>query len=255
MGDPKAKLFDYVSGARPWGARTAAIFRRLGPVGPVALISMTLPGVMGIVLIYLSWKHSVSVRAWISEQELVALVIYVCGFALLAGFPVLPTYSLSLIGGFFLGFGRGTGASLTGYMGAAAISYAFLRALSGNRVEAMIDERPRWKAVRDELIGRSPLRTLGITALLRLPPNLPFAVVNLVLVTSLIRPGVYFLGTFAGVVPRTLAVVYVGATASSLNESGPWQLKVAGLAAMLIALGVLTQQAHRALRKITRQGS
>lgn len=230
------------------------LFKRLGPVGPVALISMTLPGVMGILLVIASIRYETAILHFVHGAPVSAIVLYILGFAILAGFPILPTYSVSFLGGYIFKMQLGTGASLAGYVGAAMVSYGFLHLLSGDRVEKLIDEYPRWKAVRDELLARSRWRTLGIIALLRLPPNVPFAVVNLVIVTARIGLGNYFLGTLVGVIPRTLAVVYIAATASRIEEiqgSAKW-LTIVGVVATIIALAVITHLAQNAIKRIGR---
>ena len=131
------------------------VIKKLGPVGPVAIVSMTLPAVAGVALLALSAKYQKEIQGFVDGNLAAALVIYVVGFAVLAGFPVLPTYSVSLVGGFFLKFELGVAASLLGYGGAALVSFLFLRVLSGERVEKVIEERPKWKAVRQALIARS----------------------------------------------------------------------------------------------------
>ena len=233
-------------------AAQRSLFRRLGPIGPVAVISMTLPAVMGLLLVWASVKYDDTLRGFVYHHHTLALALYVLGFALLAGLPVLPTYSVSFLGGYIFGLKWGVAASLTGYLGAAMVSYLFLHALSGDHVEHVLADHPKWKAVRDELLVRSTGRTLLLVALLRVPPNLPFAVVNLVLVTARVSAPVYFAGTLLGVVPRTLAVVYIAATASKLDFSaGGFWFYVGGIGAMIAVLAVISAMAHRAIRQIT----
>jgi uncharacterized membrane protein YdjX (TVP38/TMEM64 family) len=241
---------DVTPAASRW-TRFWRLIRRLGPVGPVAVLSMTLPAVAGVTLLALAASYQAGIQAFVDTHLAAAVLIYIVGFALLSGFPVLPTYSVSLVGGFFFKFELGVAASLAGYIGAAMVSYLFLRALSGERVEQVIDERPKWKAVRRALLARSFWRTLGLVALLRIPPNVPFAVVNLVIVTARIRLGVYLAGTVAGVIPRTLAVVYIASEASRLDKiETNWPLSVAGIGVTVLVLGVISHLAHKAIRGI-----
>jgi uncharacterized membrane protein YdjX (TVP38/TMEM64 family) len=227
------------------------LMKRLGPVGPVAVISMTLPAVAGAALLIVAASYQNGIQTFVDAHLAAAVVIYIVGFALLAGFPVLPTYSVSLVGGFVFKFQLGVAASLAGYIGAAMVSYLFLRLLSGERVEQVIDERPKWKAVRRALLARSFWKTLGLVALLRIPPNIPFAVVNLVIVTARIRLGVYLAGTIAGVIPRTLAVVYIASEASQFKKiETNWPLSLAGIGVTVLVLGVISYMAHRAIRGI-----
>lgn len=234
-------------------AATWAFLRQLGPVGPVAIVSMTLPGVMGIVALWQANAHRAAIYDLVQNNFSLAIVLYIASFAVLAGLPIMPTYAISLIGGYFLGVYAGFAASLAGYAGAAIVSYLFLYLLSGDRVERVIAEHPKWKIVRDELLIRSHWRTIGIIALLRLPPNLPFAVINLVLVTAKTNFGVYITGSVLGVIPRTAAVVLIASAIKDLEATdipGKWWWTVVGIALTVVVLGVITRIAQKALHKI-----
>jgi uncharacterized membrane protein YdjX (TVP38/TMEM64 family) len=236
-------------------AATWAFLKQLGPIGPVALISMTVPGVMGFVLLGTANYHNQWLEHFVTENFPLAVALYIAGFALMAGLPLLPTYAISVVGSYFLGMKWGFVASLLGYTGAAMVSYVFLRLLSGDRVERVIAEHPKWKLVRDVLLIRSPWRAVGIVALLRLPPNLPFAVINLILVTSRIHLLIYLVGSVVGVVPRTLGVAYIVTVFReeilSDKEKTNWYWIVLSIAFTLAILMLISHIAKRALSKLT----
>ena len=64
------------------------VLRRLGPVGPLALIAASLPAIGGFVLLgTLTWF-----APWLRSHGELGIVLYILGFAVLAGLAVLPTY-------------------------------------------------------------------------------------------------------------------------------------------------------------------
>lgn len=226
------------------------MIRQLGPVGPVALISATLPAVAGPTLV----SQYTRLSPWFRENGLPAMLVYVAAYTLLAGFPVLPTFSMTALGGWAYGFWTGTALALGGYLGAVIVSYLWLARIARNRVVHILHEHPRWQAIRDGLVGGSRAKTVLIVALLRIPPNMPFAVVNIILVSAKVRLRDYCLGSMLGVVPRTVALVYVAASLKKLDWSDldhqVW-FAAAGIGSMIVCLLIITWLANRALHQIT----
>jgi uncharacterized membrane protein YdjX (TVP38/TMEM64 family) len=231
--------------------RVKEIFRRLGPVGPLALIAASLPALGGFALLgVMGW-----LAPWLREHEGAGIGLYVAGFAILAGLAVLPTYAQSVMGGFAFGALAGSMAALGGIFGAAMIGYVIARRAAGDRVMGLIDEQPKWRAVYDVLIGGSFIKTLLIVTLLRVPHNSPFAITNLVLATTRVHPLAYALGTIIGIAPRTIVAVVIGAGLSSWDLSGArnkW-LFVGGIIVTLVVFGIIGTIANRAVQKVTRQ--
>ncbi|MFZ4575775.1 MAG: VTT domain-containing protein, partial [Phycisphaerales bacterium] len=138
------------------------------------------------------------------------------------------------------------------------------RAASGDRAEKLIEERPRWATIRDALVGnrekRNFLKTLLIVTLLRLPPNSPFAMTNLLLSSVRVPLPIYVVGTALGMAPRTLLVAYVASkiqTAVFDPEAvgpPPWMILV-GAVMFFGVLFILNQIAKKALAAATRPDS
>ncbi len=227
------------------------IIRKLGPVGPVALISATVPAIAGAAL--LSQLHHL--KPWLLDRGLQGIIIFVLGYAICAGFPILPTFSITALGGWVYGFRLGSMLGLAGYMGAVVVSYAWLKRVSQDRVIGILHEHPKWQAVRDGLVGESRWRALFIVALLRVPPNVPFAVINIVLVSAKVRFREYFFGSLIGVIPRTAALAYIASRLGRLEWSkiGEQKWYVAGsIGSTIFSLAVITWLANRAIRHIAR---
>lgn len=245
--------------APPNESSFASIFRNLGPAGPLALLSLTLPALGGFLLLgYLS-----SVGNWLKSHGSEGFVIYVVGFALAAGLCLLPTYSLAILGGWVFGM-AGFPAALGGFLGGAAIGYFTGRAASGNRVEMILQRKPEWLVVRDALVGsakaRDPLKTLFIITLLRLPPNSPFAVTNLLLSSVGVPFWLYLVGTAIGMAPRTATLVYFASQLQSqvfdpTQAKQPKWMIVVGVVLLLAVFSVLSHIAKKALAAATSKSS
>lgn len=240
--------------AEPASAPTAvstvtATLRRLGPAGPLALVSATLPMLGGFALL----ATLNPVGEWLKGHETTGWFLYIAGFALLAGLAVLPTYAQAVLGGWAFGVAAGFPAALLGFVGGALLGYAVARWASGNRVVELIEEHPRWRAVYDALLRSGSAKTLVIVTLLRLPPNSPFAMTNLVLSATRVPLGIYLLATAIGMAPRTAVAVYIASTLKALSFDElqrPWLL-VAGIVVTVAVLLVIGTIANRALARVT----
>jgi len=243
-GEPAAVDFDKVK----------EVLRRLGPVGPLALIAASLPAIGGFVLLgTLKWSAS-----WLQSQGPTGIAVYVVGFAVLAGLALLPTYAQAVLAGYAFGLAAGASAALCGIFGAASIGYLIARRASGDRVVRLIEEQPKWHAVYDSLVRCGFGKALLIVTLLRVPPNSPFAITNLVMAACRVRPLTYLIGTVAGIAPRTIIAVAIGAAAAELDfskRSQTWFF-VGGIVVTLIVVGIIGLMANQAIAKVTaRRGS
>lgn len=189
-----------------------AILRRLGPAALLAAFWTFAPAIMGTTLLI----RVGPISEWLRGLGDVGPVFYVACFVVAAGIGVLPTYSQAIVGGWAFGFWTGTAAALTGFVGGSIIGYAIARKIGRTRVEAELDRHPKWRTVRDALVKSGRLRTLLIVGLVRLPPNSPFSLTNLVLSTSGTPLWAYITGTALGMLPRTAVTVWL---ASNIGDT------------------------------------
>lgn len=190
--------------------------RDLSGVGVLAIAWVSLPAIFGFWLLAQIGDVSDWYRGWEDSSGLVAaLVLYIGLFALTSGLGLLPTYAQAFLGGWVFGPIAGSIGALGGLTFGAGLGFALARVVSGERIESLIDRRPVVKTVRDELVGSGFLKTMGIVALLRLSPSSPFALSNLALggARSPVLP--MLLGTFFGMMPRTILVVAMAAAAAA----------------------------------------
>lgn len=241
---------------RPEGApESGSILKRVGPMTSLLAIgALALPPLSGFALI----AFMPQVSAFFRSHDQAGPVYYAIAFAVLAGLALLPTYAQSALGGFAFGMWVGLAGALAGFAGGALIGYAVARRASGDRVTRLLHERPKWEAVRDALVrdheSRSFWKTAGMVALLRMPPNSPFALTNLVMASVKVPVGPFVVGTVVGMLPRTAAAVWIGHTFGLSKDGGfdtPLWLRVVGGVAAVLVLAVVMFIADRAVKKIT----
>jgi uncharacterized membrane protein YdjX (TVP38/TMEM64 family) len=238
-------------------ADSTPIWKALGPAGPLAIAAVALPPLGGFLLI----GYMKTAAEYLRSHDGSGPALYAAGFAVLSGLALLPTYAQSALGGFAFGMKLGMPAALAGFVGGSIIGYEIARRASGDHVLKTIDSKPQWKAVREAFIsgraGGGFLKTLGTVALLRLPPNSPFAITNLVMASVRVPRVPYVLGTLIGMAPRTAAAVWVGTRVQQLtstqdiaNATPKWFF-VAGIVLMVVVLGVIGAIANRAIKRVT----
>lgn len=224
-----------------------AIFKRLGPAGFLGLAAALLP-LIGLVFIV---TQLTVVGQWLrSHPE--GVWLYVGSFAILSGIAILPTQASAIVGGWSFGFSVGLAATLAGFVGGALIGYAIARPTAGMRVVRLIEEKAKWRAVYQALLKSGFWRTLLIVTLLRLPPNSPFAITNVVLAATRVPLVPYTVGTVVGMFPRIAIIVWIAAHMAALDLSiGRNWLVLGGTAvATVLILGVIGVIAKRAIERV-----
>ena len=226
-----------------------SLLARLGRLGPAAAATAFLPPIGALILLGTMNQSA----PWLQAHGALGVVLFVSAFSILGGLALLPTYAPSVLGGWAFGIGVGLLATLAGFLGAAALGFAISRHLSGERLLKVLDEYPRGRAVHRALLAGSAARTLLVVTLLRVPPNGPFAMTNLLLAATGVSWGPYLLGSLIGLAPRVAAAVVVGASRLTrdlrhLERGGPAYVTIGLSVAAVIALGWI---ANRGLRRLS----
>ncbi len=230
-------------------ASSPGTFRRLGAAGPVAIILSFWPPLGGLMLL----ATLTTFAPWLREHAALGLAIYFLLTVTLVGLSFLPTFACAIYAGWTFGFAVGSAVALAALTLASLVAYALGRWIARDRVLAVIDEKPRWSAVHRALLASASGRTLLVVTLLRIPPASPFAIVNFVLAAARVSLGTYTLGTFLGIVPRTLAATFAAAGLEQLRfkDVTDQRTAVAGIVATVIVCIVLGVLANRALRSMS----
>lgn len=247
-----------VSAADAPAQDAATILQRLGPAGLLGIAWMLMPALCGFFLL----AKLEPISNWLAAQGSMGVLIYIAVFIVSSGFGLLPTYAQAILGGWVFGVTVGLPAALLGFAGGSMIGYEIARFASRHRVEKLIDENIRARAVRDALIGGSFWKTFGIVSLVRVPPNSPFALTNLLLSSTGVRRRVYLPATVIGMAPRTAVTVAFAAAASSTGAKSivefakdKWLMLVIGLPVMVVVLAIIGYIANKAIERVTRTQS
>lgn len=233
-----------------WKSRMAA----LGRPGALGIAWLALPP-LGSILLFAYIK---TISQWFRDHgDAGGVSLFVLGFVVFAGLGMLPTYAQAILAGYAfaptLGLGVAFLAALAGFAGAGTLGYFIARWFSGDRVVRLIETNPKARAVRDALVGsRHPLRTFGLVTLLRLPPNSPFALTNLLMAGVRIPLPIFIPATIIGMAPRTFAAVYFGSTLEEFVEEPkpPRAIVIAGIVLSIIVVAVIGTIAQRALDRL-----
>jgi len=239
---------------QPAEPTTKSTARRLGPTGALGVLWAILPGIAGFYLL----SQIGPVSDWLNHRESLGLLVYVAAFVTTAGLGLLPTYAQAVLGGWVFGFALGFPAALIGFTGASLLGYAVSRLVSRDRVEQVIAENLKAAAVRNALVGRGFWRTLGVVTLLRIPPNSPFSITNLVMAASGVRLLPYTLGTLIGMAPRTAVAAFFAAQAGlqardiqQFVTKGPGAIVfITGVILLVIVLGIIGLIANKAIDRV-----
>jgi uncharacterized membrane protein YdjX (TVP38/TMEM64 family) len=223
-------------------------------IGVLGAAWTALPALMGIWLL----AELGTISAWLREHPGEGVLLFVAIFAVSAGLGLLPTYAQSILGGWVFGMAVGVPAALAGFVGGSLIGFAIVRLVARESVQRALDRRPRAAVIREALVGRGFLRTAAVVALLRMPPNSPFALSNLMMAAAGARLLPFLAGTAVGMLPRTAFAVWLAAAASSTGasdiqsfaaERGVLVIAV-GIAAMAVSLAIVGSLANAALRRL-----
>lgn len=224
------------------------ILKRLGSTSILAIIAAVLPGVGGILIL---WQIK-PLAEWLQSHGSLGLTVYIVLFMVSAGLALLPTYAQAILGGWTFKFAWGFPAAQAGFGGGALIGYFVARWFSSDKAIKVIEEQPKWKAVYDALLGGGFWKTLGLVTLLRLPPNSPFAMTNLIMAATKVPLGPYILGTLIGMAPRTAVAVWLATKMQSLDEhSKPAWMWIVSIVLALAVLAVLGHIGNKAIAKAT----
>jgi uncharacterized membrane protein YdjX (TVP38/TMEM64 family) len=230
-------------------------FRELGPVGLLGVFWATMPALAGIFL----FIQLGAISDWLHAQGGWGLLIFGVAFMVGSGLGLLPTTAQSVLGGWVFGPWWGMAAAAIGYVGAASLGLLITRCVAGRRIERLIEARPAANAIRHALLGKGFFRTIGMIALLRMPPQAPFAFTNLLMVSCGAKAAPFVIGTVIGMIPRTLTLMLFASAAartgaydiqSFIREGPGWMVAVAGFVAMtgvIMLIGFIARQALKSL--------
>ncbi|CAN5757994.1 hypothetical protein BH20ACI4_BH20ACI4_23850 [soil metagenome] len=223
--------------------------KELGNLTPIAFITAFLP-ILGSTILLV---FGLPLGYWLRENREIGMPLYLLGILVFCGLALLPTNVIGIIGGWAFGFELGIAVLITGVVGAALISFLIHRRIVGEKLPEVFEKHPKAQAIYEALLEQNLWRTTLIIFLLRISVIMPFAFTNFLMASARVPLGSYTLGTFFGMLPRSSAVVFVGAGLSELSFDNPqdsW-LIIGGIVATIISVVVIGIISSRALEHLT----
>ena len=204
--------------------------------------------VVAVVVVLPARQWAITFVEWIRGQGTAAAVIFAVTYVA-AAVLLIPGSALTLGAGFVYGAVWGALLVIPASIAAALIAFVIARRFGRGWVAKRVDGNPKFETL-DRAIGRAGFK---ITLLVRLSPIFPFGVLNYALGLTGVRFRDYAIATALGMLPGTIAYVYLGSLVTSASElghgsSGSW-LYWSGGAFTLVAAVAITWVARRALRR------
>ena len=189
-----------------------------------------------------------SFQSWVKDLGAIGYVVYVLVYIVFCIF-FLPASVLTFGAGAVFGFVKGTIVVVIGATLGATASFLLGRTIMRRRIEAMTASNPKFRAL-DRAIAREGGK---IVFLIRLAPVFPFAFINFAFGLTGVRLFPYVLATFLGIIPVTLAFVYIADTATRTvtadMDATRTAIRIAGIVFAIIATAFVTRVALRAVRR------
>jgi uncharacterized membrane protein YdjX (TVP38/TMEM64 family) len=181
--------------------------------------------------------------------------LYFFGVVFFCGLSLLPTNVIGIVGGWAFGFEIGITVLILAIVSAATLAYLIHSRIVGDTLPHVFEKHPKAEAVYQALVEQDIRRTTLIIFLLRLSPAMPFGLSNFLMASARVPLKSFLIGTFFGMLPRSSAVVFVGAGLSelSVNESQESWLIIFGIVATIVSVIVISIVAKRALERLTQE--
>lgn len=166
----------------------------------------------------------------------------------------VPASILTLGGGYLFGLPVGFVADSFGATIGAGAAFLLGRTLGRSFVMSKLKDYPQFRAV-EIAIRRSGFK---IVLLLRLVPLLPFNMLNYLLSVTSVPIVPYLMASWLGMMPITLALVYVGTTLKDLSDvthgwsefsKTRWAFIALSLVVSVVLMIIVTRVAKSALEK------
>ncbi|KAM7278364.1 hypothetical protein ACFE04_005498 [Oxalis oulophora] len=165
----------------------------------------------------------------------------------------VPASVLTLGGGYLFGLPVGIVADSIGATVGAGAAFVLGRTIGKPFVVSKLKDYPKFRSVAIA-IDRSGFK---IVLLLRLVPMLPFNILNYLLSVTPVPVGEYMLASWIGMMPITIALVYMGTTLKDLSDVTKWDefsksrlgFLILGLVISVILMICVTKVAKDALEK------
>ena len=228
------------------------LFRKFAPeimiAFSLALVAVALAGVF----LFDAEPYVLHILGWVEVHEILGPGIFGLVYALAVIF-VLPGILFTLGAGFLFGIVKGSLFVIAGETLGATIAFLIARHWFGAGLSRFIASHPRFGLINERL-GREGWKIVLLT---RMIPFFPFKLSNYYFGLSRYSLAGFVFGTVLGIVPFTVAIVYIGSLAADLATLGSrsatrsnieWVMYGAGLLIALATAVYVMRLARGALR-------
>jgi uncharacterized membrane protein YdjX (TVP38/TMEM64 family) len=184
---------------------------------------------------------------YVSGLGAIGYVVYALGYAIIGLF--VPASILTIGAGALFGVVGGSIVVLIGATLTATIAFLLARTVLRGRIEQMVARNPKFLAV-DRAVAREGPK---IVVLVRLAAVFPFLFVNYAFGLTGIRTIPYVVSTLIGILPGTVAFVYLGAAGAAAATQNKAKT-IFTIIGVIIAFAVSIFVARIANRAIKRAG-
>ncbi|MEQ9460725.1 MAG: VTT domain-containing protein [Phycisphaeraceae bacterium] len=185
------------------------------------------------------------------DQTLWSAPLFITAAALLAGTALLPTHAISLAAGYIFGVTLGTPLALAAVLIATTLGVQLAKRLGSNHLRQWVDQHPTARRLTSLIDTPNRSAILAIT-LLRLPPQVPFALANALAALLNLPLTPLLIGTALGMLPRVALVTYLGSQLAAWDQgTTSTNTLLLALASATIALLGLSLLARHTLRHTT----
>lgn len=175
--------------------------------------------------------HLEAWQAWVSEHQLLALLLFFVAYAAATALPIPSVTVMSLLSGALFGRLLGTAVASLGYTAGVTIAFLLVRWALRERV---LDRFGGWLGRVERGVERDGAYYL---LTLRLMPSIPFFLVNLLMALTPIRTRTYVFVSWIGVLPITFLYAGIGRELAQIESpSGVLSVSVLGSLAVLAVL-------------------
>lgn len=222
--------------------------RRRLPIVKIALGGLVLAAIVVLfrVLPVVLWLTEF--KDYVRHLGPIGYVVYTIVYAVCVVL-FIPASVLTLGAGAIFGFAGGSAVVIVGATLGATMAFLLARTILRKKVEAMTASNPKFRAL-DRAIAREGVK---IVILVRLAVVFPFTYINYGFGLTGINTLSYVLATFFGIIPATMAFVYIGyaaVTAATAASKVKLAVYIAGgiaaLAASIFVGRIATQAIKRA---------
>jgi uncharacterized membrane protein YdjX (TVP38/TMEM64 family) len=191
-----------------------------------------------------------SFQAWVKDLGPIGYLVYVLAYIVVC-VTFLPASPLTFGAGAIFGFVEGAIVVIVGATLGATASFLLGRTIMRRKIEAMAANNAKFRAL-DRAIAREGGK---IVFLVRLAPVFPFAYINFAFGLTGVKTLSYIIATFFGIIPVTLAFVYIAdaATRTATADLSSTRL-IINIVGVVVAIAVTAFVTRVALRAVRRAG-